>query len=310
MMISSSPRIVAARYCAASSKQKSLALFQNSVLNGFMASHCPNHASSLQPHVAYLHSSADSALTKRTKSSLHLPFEEGSHNDILAKHTGTKDLHDVNYDGNNQEINITPDFSNTKLVYESKSTIDLIRAAITLQLCRIPSLVDHAEDILKLSRKAFGNTITDSVIKATFFKHFCAGEHEEDIRPVVQKLDTDAGIGSVLYYAAESSDDSNGNENSNQNTLDDDRQEEAYYTTEFESQADEHLNSYIDGIENLTKLGSTKDDYAAIKITALGNPILLKRISQTITETKRLFEKFDLNKDGTIGRDEFEQCYR
>jgi Ca2+-binding EF-hand superfamily protein len=47
----------------------------------------------------------------------------------------------------------------------------------------------------------------------------------------------------------------------------------------------------------------------ASQVTALGNPILLERMSTALTEMKNLFKKFDSNGDGTITREEFIHTY-
>ena len=275
---------------AAGCSTKSLLLFQNSLSRGIAAQASQNVNHSV-------------TLSRRMKSSLDLPYDRPFTEDIpiSAEHQGTGNL------------NKLPDFRNTKLAYDSKATTELVRAALCLRLCRLPYLVENAENILNMSRSILGGTITDAVVRSTFFRHFCAGEHEKDIRPVVKLLE-DAGIRSALYYAAENDDNNASSKRTVQttNSLSDiarGNESEGEYTSDFEDQANEHMNAYIDGIKNLSNLGS-EEGYAAIKITALGDPKLLRRISQTITETKRLFEKFDLNRDGKIGRDEFEKCYR
>ena len=44
--------------------------------------------------------------------------------------------------------------------------------------------------------------MTDTILKYTFFGHFCAGEDEKRIQPAIRALEK-AGIGSILDYAAE-----------------------------------------------------------------------------------------------------------
>ena len=44
--------------------------------------------------------------------------------------------------------------------------------------------------------------MTNSLLKSTFFAHFCAGEDEERIAPRIKALQS-AGVGSILDYAAE-----------------------------------------------------------------------------------------------------------
>jgi proline dehydrogenase len=47
-----------------------------------------------------------------------------------------------------------------------------------------------------------GERITNSLMKVTFFGHFCGGENNDDIQPTIKRL-SEAGIGSILDYAAE-----------------------------------------------------------------------------------------------------------
>jgi proline dehydrogenase len=52
------------------------------------------------------------------------------------------------------------------------------------------------------------------------------------------------------------------------------------------------------------------DGFAAVKVTALGSPDLLKKMSNAIVEAQRLFAKFDTDGDGLISADEFAHAYR
>ena len=42
-----------------------------------------------------------------------------------------------------------------------------------------------------------------------------------------------------------------------------------------------------------------------MQVTALGNPDLLKQLSRTLAEVKRLFSRFDKTNDGYIHKEEF-----
>ena len=210
--------------------------------------------------------------------------------------------------------NPVPNFKDAKAAYASKTTTDLLRAAISFHLCRIPILVENAEPLLKLSRR-ISPSITDGVLKATLFGHFCAGENVERIRPVLQKLD-DYGIGSILDYAAE---DDGSSSPANENLDDGVIAAQSLHTTpargydyESEAKCDRHVEVFKKCIHDVASLSgsSTKDGYAAIKVTALGNPKLLERMSRAIVEAKKLFEIFDKNNDGFVSREEFEQGYK
>lgn len=94
-------------------------------------------------------------------------------------------------------------FSDSSSAHSSKNTFDILRAIAVFQACRIKPLIKHAEGLLNLSTKVFGSTITNTVVKHTFFNHFCAGEDSVGMKPVIDMLQHN-NIGPILDYAAES----------------------------------------------------------------------------------------------------------
>lgn len=48
--------------------------------------------------------------------------------------------------------------------------------------------VEHAESLLSLSHRLLGSRLTEAVVKATFFAHFCAGEDVREVRRTAQRL--------------------------------------------------------------------------------------------------------------------------
>jgi hypothetical protein len=203
--------------------------------------------------------------------------------------------------------NPVPDFNDTHAAYETKSNKELLRAVVCFRLCTIPPLVNQAEGWLRTSRFLLGSRITNAALKATLYSHFCAGEDQERIRPIIQKLQ-DAGIGSILDYAAE-------NDQPNMATaplpdlpLEEQNIRVQTYDYESEAQCDRHVETFGRCINDVASLGP--DGFAAVKITALGNPKLLARLSTAIVEAKRLFQIFDTNGDGVLSREEFEFGYK
>jgi len=174
----------------------------------------------------------------------------------------------------------------------------------------MPLLVNYAEELLGLSRRILGNTLTDAILKATLYGHFCAGEDQKRIEPVLKRLDS-AGVGSILDYAAESDEESSKNKRMNhlqRHTARALQNSAREYSYEDEDQCDKHVEVFQKCIHDAASL--SKDGFAAVKVTALGNPKLLSRMSQAIVESKRLFQKFDTNLDGYVSREEFEVAYK
>lgn len=190
-----------------------------------------------------------------------------------------------------------PDFNNNRLAFDNKSTASLLRAHLVFTLCLIKPLVRNAGPLLKMTRRLFGDSVTDTLLKLTFFGHFCAGEDEKRLQPAIADLRR-SGIGGILDYAAES--DVPPTTNFSQPARE--------YSYESEAACDRHVDIFRSCIRSVANV--TPDGFAAIKVTALGNPLLLERVSQAIVETKNLFAKFDLNGDGHISRDEFERAHR
>lgn len=219
----------------------------------------------------------------------------------LTNYNNTKE-----YSKQAETKNPIPDFNHARITYENKSTKELFRAALCFQSCKIPPLVKNAERLLNGSRKIFGGRLVDAVIKGTLYGHFCAGEDQERIRPVIQKL-KNAGVGSILDYAAENDGPVGEMIESKPTDLITARE----YDYESEAQCDQHVSTFLQCINDVAASNTEQEHpgYAAIKMTALGNPKLLTRLSNAIVEAKRLFSVFDLNGDGIISRDEFEVGY-
>lgn len=221
-------------------------------------------------------------------------------------------------------ISTRMDFANPASAHGTKSTTELLRAIAIFYICRIPFIVKYSETLLNLSTRIVGQRITDALLKVTFFQHFCAGENTIDMKPVVEKLLTN-GVGPILDYAAEAGvvvglDDtvlcSSENDNDNSvaiTTRPHFNQPARVYDYTTEEECDRHVDVFLSCIRSVREITKKDDDgkagFAAIKVTALGNPLLLERMSTVITEVKKIFSKFDLDKNGRINRQEFMQCY-
>ena len=171
--------------------------------------------------------------------------------------------------------------------------------------------------MLQISRKIVGDTITDGVLKQTMFGHFCAGADEKGIQPAIADL-AKAGIGSILDFAAEDGGDSIDGDKGKASVMkasmiaddiiDDETPKVRIYDYESEAKCDRHVETFKQCINTVSNFKA--DGYAAIKVTALGNPKLLERMSLAIVEAQNLFAKFDSGGDGTIHRDEFEEGFQ
>mmetsp|Transcript_5158 Transcript_5158/g.12386 ORF Transcript_5158/g.12386 Transcript_5158/m.12386 type:complete len:584 (-) Transcript_5158:277-2028(-) len=194
------------------------------------------------------------------------------------------------------------DFNDTAVAYRTRSAIELLRAYLVFSFCR-PLIVRNADQLLALSRKLFGNTLTDAVVRQTFFKHFCGGEDAASIKPTVDKL-ASQGIGSILDYAAESDIESNSGRVPTSRSEDLRTIVCRTYTYEDEQQCDRNADIFKQAIRAVGHNGGSIP-FAAVKVTALGPPELLQRVSRCLLEMRKFFSRVDLNNDGIIDREEW-----
>ena len=199
-----------------------------------------------------------------------------------------------------------PDFMNHRDAYGHKSTGSLIRSLLVFRMCTLKPIVNRANELLSLSRRILGAKMTENIVRQTFFAQFCGGESENDIVPTVRFLKKHH-VGGILDYAAEAdlaSDDDNIGNTNNMNGVEDSNINVAReYDYVSEKECDANLEIFLNAVNAVHN--ATPDGFAAIKVTALGNPKLLKRVSTLKYETARLFERFDRDNDSVLELDEF-----
>jgi proline dehydrogenase len=163
--------------------------------------------------------------------------------------------------------NPIPDFHTNELALKTKSTLELIRAAITFGLCTVPPLVRNAESIVKLSYRIFGSTITNQFLRISFYSHFCGGQDLQDIQPTIQRLKI-ANIGCILDFAAE-------DDNEHDTATNVDKSITKYYR---------NFERFQQSISYVTESGAdiSSRNFIAIKVTALCEPIALGRLSNVL----------------------------
>jgi len=190
----------------------------------------------------------------------------------------------------------------------------------------MPFLVRNAGNIIHTSYKFLGPFLTNASMKYTFFGHFCGGEDEKSIKPTVEFLKRN-GIGAIFDYAAESDVADEEVERIQPVAasltapyvnveamppitpydLEDENKARVYHYVD-EDVCDKHLRTFEDCIRAVNAVSDS--GFAAIKITALGNPALLKRMSIVLNEIRALFAKFDEDGTGLITKDQFSKRYR
>ncbi|CAK8681331.1 unnamed protein product [Clavelina lepadiformis] len=218
------------------------------------------------------------------------------------------------------------DFENAEKAYMNKSTFEILRAALVFQLCTINFLVDNGIYMAKYVEKIFGQKIFKTLMKLTVYGHFVAGENQEEIKTVINKLQEN-GVGAILDYGVEEdlSEEKAKDLEMTSCTSDADHHEEhgsgkykphrqfgdrrqkvvsaRTYFYEGEEKCDENMKIFLKCIDAAEF--ATDGGFAAIKLTALGRPQFLLQFSEVLTKARQLFQKYS-GRDGDIVNRKFD----
>jgi proline dehydrogenase len=183
-------------------------------------------------------------------------------------------------------MNPLPDFNTNAMAFQNKSTVELFRAAFTFGLCTISPLIRHAEAILHYSKRILGPFLTNHVLRVSIYHHFCAGNDLTAIQPTVQQLQN-SGIGYILDYAAED----DGEDDADHNRIAGENSDNV--VTKYDRNFERFQQSISHSMTSSSSTATTEFDgryngnYVAIKVTALGDPTVLARMSNVINRYRR-----------------------
>lgn len=205
------------------------------------------------------------------------------------------------------ELDLT--FNNTRLAYKSKTLSELARNYLVLGLSSSDFLVRNNDKLMKLSRRVFGQRLFKYMMRATFYGQFVAGEDEREIVPVIKHLSS-FGVKTILDYSAEEDvseppaqaaelrgeqiEDSQSPLRRYQQVEGDFSKPKPNYQpvarTYFyqgESQCEKNMEIFLKAIDAVAQTtGNT--GFAAIKLTALGRPKLLMKLSKIIDYMRKI----------------------
>lgn len=198
-------------------------------------------------------------------------------------------------------------FNNPQVAFKHKSTSQIIQSLAVFSLCRLPWLVNNADAIISTTKSIFGSRFIDWIIEKTFYKQFVGGPDAHAISPVLAALST-SGVHAILDYAAE--DDVSSSHGAKSRQPPQRTVVARTYSYEDEKVCDSRSNIFMKSIEAAAGHSTGSRGFAAIKVTALGNPLLLERVSNALIAIKDLFRQFDDNGDGFIERESFYRVYK
>ncbi|CAL8347439.1 unnamed protein product [Lota lota] len=206
------------------------------------------------------------------------------------------------------------DFEQTQEAYKSKDSLELLRSVLVLKLCSYGILVDKNKEIMDLGKKVLGQWAFEQLMKMTFYGQFVAGEDHRAIRPLLQKNQA-FGVGSVLDYSVE--EDISPEENQEDQLQEGDHEvntpfgerrrgfaEAGSYLYADEAKCDQSVEPFLECIK--ASGGGALEGFSAIKMTALGRPQFLLRLSEVLVKWRRFFS-FLAAQQGNSNKETMEQ---
>ncbi|CAE8608801.1 unnamed protein product [Polarella glacialis] len=187
---------------------------------------------------------------------------------------------------------IVSEFNDAKAAFLSKTTLELFRAWAVFQVCSIPPVVRYCDILYAYSLRILGSRLSHFALRKTFFEHFCAGESAAGILPRMLVLRSH-GIGGILDYAAEAKEEilpetTKVAKRDEEETIGAPQSARSY---EYKGEEMCDANAKIFRIAVRGVKDTAPDGFAAIKLSGLGDPILLERMSSCLVETCRLFQR-------------------
>ncbi|KAF9958905.1 hypothetical protein BGZ72_010716 [Mortierella alpina] len=179
---------------------------------------------------------------------------------------------------------------------EKKSTADLMLSMLVYKLCTFGLLVDMAPKLISLAEMLHLTPPVYWIVRKTFFAQFCGGESADDCTGTMNSLRS-AGINSILDLSIEADLDENDLKNSTPNEI----------RARFNMSADHIAELTSTCIETASHMSKS---FAAIKVTAMGSPMLLQQVSTTLTALEKKFKSADQDRDGKVTKDEFKQLVK
>lgn len=194
-------------------------------------------------------------------------------------------------------------FNDTQEAFKSKTNWELWRALIVLKLCSYQSLVEHNLMLMNVSKKIFGQKLFEKMMRLTFYGHFVAGADEAEIRPRVERLRA-FGVKSILDYSVEADVESvEGQQHDEAIEGVNDRSQGVIsartYYYEGEPECDKNMEIFRDCVTAVTDY-TGGSGFSVIKITALGRPKLLLRLSDVIVKYQNFFKLLTKSRSLTL----------
>ncbi|XP_041972557.1 proline dehydrogenase 1, mitochondrial isoform X2 [Aricia agestis] len=205
-------------------------------------------------------------------------------------------------------------FNSPKDAFKSKKTSELVRAYMVYQICSINWIVENNAMLMKRARQLIGQRLFETLMKATFYGQFVAGEDSDKIKPTIDRLRS-FGVKPILDYSVEedlSQEEAEKREVSASISACGDKEEEGqlkqyhveqrfadrrYKVTSArtyfylnEAACEKNMEAFLKSIDAVAGI-TQSTGLMAVKLTALGRPQLLLQLSEVIMRARNYMQQ-------------------
>ncbi|KAL8445654.1 hypothetical protein Emag_005064 [Eimeria magna] len=167
------------------------------------------------------------------------------------------------------------------------TTPELYRSLLVYSLCSCSGLVENSERMLALSSKLLGSRLTFSALRHTLFKVFCGGENLDELTKTLDRLQQ-RNLGAVLDFAAEQPVPTAGLL-ATKAAAAIPAATAATALAQTSTTADPYEGIVRRTRETITLASERGGGYAAMKVSAIGDPEAMQRFSCLLFHVDRLF---------------------
>lgn len=182
-------------------------------------------------------------------------------------------------------------FEDTKQIYRSRSTFNLIQNIIYLKSCRIPLINRYGPILLEHT-----GLLLEKPTKYTYFKHFCGGEHLDDnlMKKVIYNSSMRDGFQCILDYSVEGTPPSNASSAHNVSELFVDNYDrnrvdsisnvikQSIIFSHEQNQIHKNHIKHIKDVKNQI-VAPNRTSFAVVKITGICDVNVLQRVNEILS---------------------------
>ncbi|XP_065891514.1 hydroxyproline dehydrogenase-like [Dysidea avara] len=164
-------------------------------------------------------------------------------------------------------------------LYPGVPTYDLIRGWILYNLFRSNYLVENSIKALKFTERVVGQSLTESLLKATVFGHFCGDASEDGLRQKAEAL-TQRQMGTMFGYNSELMEDDLA-------TMSLEERRVANTAKWYKVYA-----NYLKSIDYAAQYTKDKPPFVACKLTSMVDTDVLRRLTTLLNYSDEVFKSY------------------